>query len=257
MFQYANVAGIARQNNATACFKTTSRWYAPWTNYAQKRAWQRLRRTFPNIHLADCSQRYHVKHVAGDQTIVRANSIVHDTEISGYLETFLYIDPNVHQELQFNAILRQQAQTYLQRFAGKTTVGVHVRIKDVPTHKCDIRKFPAYLQRAFQMMETRYPHVQFVLASDDIKACKRQPYLSRANLHFVDEPHSPELDMAILSLCDHIVLTYGTFGWWSAFLGAHARNGTVVFQKDGVAEWQGKRAYNQTQHFLPTWTALA
>jgi len=45
---------------------------------------------------------------------------------------------------------------------------------------------------------------------------------------------SPEEDMAMLAACDHIILSLGTFGWWAAWLGAGARQGTVMYYEDSI-----------------------
>jgi len=37
------------------------------------------------------------------------------------------------------------------------------------------------------------------------------------NVHFVGSS-SPVLDLAVLSLCDHSVIDYGTYGLWGALL---------------------------------------
>ena len=61
--------------------------------------------------------------------------------------------------------------------------------------------------------------VHFVIASDDIDRARE---LFPMELHplstFLEERHEPLVDMTVLALCDHTVLTVGSFGWWAAFL---------------------------------------
>ena len=63
----------------------------------------------------------------------------------------------------------------------------------------------------------------FVVATDSPNWARRKfgtrnnRYTS-AEIFFTPEQSSPELDIAILSLCDHNFFLYGTFGFWSAFL---------------------------------------
>ena len=37
------------------------------------------------------------------------------------------------------------------------------------------------------------------------------------------EKEDPFVDMDILAGCHHIIITIGTYGWWTAWLGAHQR----------------------------------
>jgi len=49
-----------------------------------------------------------------------------------------------------------------------------------------------------------------------------------------------EKDMALLASCDHIIISEGTFGWWAAWLGAGARQGTVMYYEDAnIPEFWG------------------
>lgn len=48
---------------------------------------------------------------------------------------------------------------------------------------------------------------------------------SYVNITFCPEGQSPGQDLAILSLCNHTVVSAGTFGWWAAWLA----NGTTVY----------------------------
>ena len=57
-------------------------------------------------------------------------------------------------------------------------------------------------------------HVQFVVISDDPGWCRKN--IKAANIVF-SVGHSPAVDMAIASLCDHAIITAGSYGWWAAW----------------------------------------
>ena len=40
------------------------------------------------------------------------------------------------------------------------------------------------------------------------------------------------IDMALLSLADHSILSYGTFGLWGALLGNRLQTGETIMAKD-------------------------
>ena len=60
--------------------------------------------------------------------------------------------------------------------------------------------------------------------------------------------------MAILVVCDHMIITIGTFGWWAAWLGVHQREGAVViYQGDNMHwEWISNIARPEGM-YPPTW----
>lgn len=64
-----------------------------------------------------------------------------------------------------------------------------------------------------------YDQIHFVVASDDIELAREH---FPAELHpmstFLTERRDPVVDLTALALCDHTVLSVGSFGWWIAFL---------------------------------------
>ena len=56
----------------------------------------------------------------------------------------------------------------------------------------------------------------------------------------------PMLDLAVLSSCDHIVASGGTFSWWAAFLGPTQKGGIVIHSS---RLWTG--AYENPTEWIP------
>ena len=110
-----------------------------------------------------------------------------------------------------------------------TLVGIHVRRGDL------LRKAEHdggstvadkyYISEAMQFYRNSCALVRFIVCSDDM-------WWSRSNIEGPDVVFSPFkepiLDMAIMSLCDHTIITSGTFGWWGGWLSG----GQVVYLKD-------------------------
>jgi galactoside 2-L-fucosyltransferase 1/2 len=92
-------------------------------------------------------------------------------------------------------------------------------------------RFPpdSYFDRAFSYFRNKYENVQFVVASDNPNWCSEQSFFQSADVHIVTGSFAPVVDMAVLAACDHNIITVGTFGWWTAFLGADAKGGEVVY----------------------------
>ncbi|CAF1490628.1 unnamed protein product [Didymodactylos carnosus] len=57
----------------------------------------------------------------------------------------------------------------------------------------------------------------FVITSDDKSYCART-FLNRTNVLITPSSFSPADDLATLAVCEHTIVTVGTFGWWGAFL---------------------------------------
>ena len=62
------------------------------------------------------------------------------------------------------------------------------------------------------------------------------------------------IDMALLSLSDHSIISYGTFGMWGALL---ANNGETIMSKDFIKTDVGERVKEAVdRHNMTNWTFL-
>ena len=114
-------------------------------------------------------------------------------------------------------------------------VGIHVRLGDWPiVDKCSMR---SYIRDAIFYFAAKFSHAIFVVCSNDVDWCRKKVKLSKklkTNYSLVYSRNNNRLtDLAILSKCNHSIITYGTYGWWSAYLAG----GITLY-------------YNRTQHFI-------
>ena len=77
---------------------------------------------------------------------------------------------------------------------------------------------------------------------------------AKRNLNFPDvvfsEGHSAQLDLAILSLCNHTIVSTGSFGWWAGWLA----NGTVVYYSKWPRPFSPlEYQVNKNDYFPPHW----
>ena len=124
-----------------------------------------------------------------------------------------------------------QAREFLKTYSPniKTLIGVHVRRGDfLGERQLTLGRIVAskeYINRAMNYYREIYKDAFFVVVSNDKNWCKNN-ILGR---DVIFTPfREPILDMAILGLCDHVILTAGTFGWWGGWLAG----GRVVYCKD-------------------------
>ncbi|CAG5133774.1 unnamed protein product [Candidula unifasciata] len=211
--------------------------------------------------------------------------------IRGYIQSWKYfrlMEKEIRKEFTLNKFVRTRATldftSYVGKFVrdGRPVVGVHVRRGDVL--KPEARKLgfchapKSYLDNAMKYMLRKYPNAVFLVTSDDIEWCIENvipPKLSdifdsKESLHkftnsskikkFQDKVpvvfskgRDPWSDFSVLSLCNHSIITVGTFGWWSAWLA----NGHVVYYKN-VPLPGTKLDYELTKedYFPAHWVAL-
>lgn len=104
------------------------------------------------------------------------------------------------------------------------------------------REFPAVLdlawyERAMKSIQDEYKNALFILISDD-RFYLRDVFEESEKL--VISENSPEIDMALMSLCHSGILSASSFAWWGAFFAASNNNGNGLFL--APTYWAGHRA---------------
>ena len=128
-------------------------------------------------------------------------------------------------------------------------VGVHVRRGDKVTNKQYQTADADYFSRAMNYIRSKYNddpargnarrRVEFIVTSDSMPwVQKRTDVFGADDVTLVEHPFDPadphdafdssQTDLAVLMHCDHMILSGGGFGFWSAFLGAHRKGGEVI-----------------------------
>ena len=67
------------------------------------------------------------------------------------------------------------------------------------------------------------------------------------------EGHGAEEDLAILSSCNHTIMTVGTYGWWAGYL---AGGMTTYYQNFPPNSSSLKPWFSREDHFPPEWVGL-
>ena len=61
-----------------------------------------------------------------------------------------------------------------------------------------------------------FPHCMFLIVSDDPGWCQTHLYMEKDDTFLVADYAAA--DLALLVSCDHVIMSYGTFGFWGSFL---------------------------------------
>ncbi|BFZ21029.1 hypothetical protein BsWGS_24068 [Bradybaena similaris] len=154
----------------------------------------------------------------------------------------------VRQEFTFQDSVANDAAKILRDVQLKQNssmfIGVHVRRGDFLSEKYKGKGYKvadkSYFTKAFSLMKSKFPgrNITFLVASDDLPWCLKN--LVRNDV-VIMPPASPSVHLAVLASCDHMIITGGTFGWWSGWLA----NGYVIYFTGYMAhtEWTKNHQY--------------
>jgi len=191
--------------------------------------------------------------------------------ISGFRQSWKYtmaIEHRLRRYLVFQDDIRIFAEHFLQnnippgwKRAGFVRVGIHVRRGDITTNPQFINygytvPNATYFEKAMIFFIEKYVRVQFIAMSDDrnwtmeniVIPVNMSADVSVNVTHSFN--HTAGQDLAILSLCDHVIMSTGTYGWWGAWLA----KGTTIYYKDWPRVGSGLYGhFNDKDFFPPNW----
>jgi galactoside 2-L-fucosyltransferase 1/2 len=185
--------------------------------------------------------------------------------LTGFLQSWRYFDDirgsikllfTFKQSIYDNAIriIGQQLQTFfLLKGPGfsedPVLVGIHVRRGDYVAGPLGLVPAPeSYLLRQLDEFRKKFQTAIFLITSDDLGYCRR---LFKGDDVFVLEENTAELDMAVLSLTDHVVVSVGSYGWWIAYL-SDAKS--VTYYESWLNGSVLKQQFPKGDYFLSHWT---
>jgi len=253
MFEHASAYGLAQQANVPFCIDRGNSEFS----------FSVLRETFVGPFPPYCTHR-------GAASIAEAGYAMHDARIAGmlrqtntpatlngYFQSWRYFEgiaPAVRSLFTFKPDVMAQARTAINRERNQQyvgVVGIHVRRGDYM--KYGYLRFPpaSYFESAMVL----FPRHQFIVLTEDIAWCREQLFFMNNAVKIMPAGRAGPVDMAILTLCDGIILTLGTFGWWGGWLAPNARvmYDANVFKLEHPTN-KGKVRYDD--HFMPEWTAV-
>jgi galactoside 2-L-fucosyltransferase 1/2 len=88
-----------------------------------------------------------------------------------------------------------------------------------------------------QYFSQKYENTIFIVVSDDKQYCEKK-FGEKKNVIVSPRHFSASEDLAILSFCQHSIVTAGSFGWWSAFLadGDVLHDNRYMQKKSGICD---------------------
>ncbi|KAL4234318.1 hypothetical protein ACF0H5_005969 [Mactra antiquata] len=179
--------------------------------------------------------------------------------MDGYFQSWRYfegLESVIRRVFQVKDVFLEQPKQFLSSltFKGHTKVCIHVRRGDFTDQRASMNGYSMadihFLQRAMEFHRERWGKVRFIVLSDGIAWCKEK--IIGPDIMFSPFYHVAE-DFALMTLCDHVVVTSGTFGWWGAWLSG----GTTVYYKNypRPGSWLEKQ-FSRDDYYPPNWIGL-
>ena len=134
------------------------------------------------------------------------------------------------------------------------SVALHVRRTDkVRVNHIHVPSDENYLRHAMEKIASLTDNPKFFVFSDDMDWCRETlPKLHEAEYTYIDG-HGPMQDMALMTICRHVITGPSTFSWWGAWLNSNPDK--IVITPD-VPLWQ--RDTSGREDLLPaSWIKLA
>lgn len=182
--------------------------------------------------------------------------------LCGLSQTYRYAEQNEYELrrlLRFPENLSDMAVRYLSILPlSLTRIGVHVRrgdfLKNTELAFGLTIADASYFHSAFRYFTNRYNLVNFVVATEDRNwtVTNLPESTSKAWINLTDG-ETAAFDLAVLSMCDGVIMSTGSFGWWAAWI---AKKTSVFYQ-----EWprNGSKFYftfNRGNYFPSYWVPL-
>lgn len=149
-------------------------------------------------------------------------------------------------------------------------VGIHVRAGDIMKRSAlyTIPQRP-YFEQAMRRFVSQGLRVQFIVTSDSMEWVRKainftsiayqlnQTSSAKTKNFLVNiahsEDHNAGFDIGLLSLCDGVIISTGTYGWWGAWLA----NKTTIYYSDWPRPGSPVFArFNPSDYFPPNWIPI-
>ncbi|XP_044134101.1 galactoside alpha-(1,2)-fucosyltransferase 2-like [Bufo gargarizans] len=186
--------------------------------------------------------------------------------LSGYPCSFTFyqhIKDEILREFTFHDYIKEESNTYLEKVRGDrknvTFVGIHVRRGDyvhvMPNTWKGVIADKGYLQKAMDYFREKYENPLFVVTSNGMDWCKENINNSLGDVHFAGDGQegSPGRDFALLSHCNHTIMTIGTFGIWVGYL---VGGETIYLTNYTLPDSPFLKLFKYEAAFLPEWIGI-
>ena len=184
-----------------------------------------------------------------------------NVELSGFFQSFRYfnnVHDLIHKEFVFRPVIQKQVSDLFKDHINTTKhrrpvtkVGIHVRLGDMKGFGSRIGLIlppESFFKNAMKYFMSKYTNVYFIVCTDEPDWVRENLHLHNVSNHVILLPrHSAHVDLALLSSCDHMIITRGTYSWWAGYLNP----GRTLYYKNYVQPNSKAAAYFSHWSFIP------
>lgn len=154
-----------------------------------------------------------------------------ETNLFGYFQTekyFVNIRQKLLEELTLTDELNEVEQALSEQIKKSNSVSIHIRRGDyISNHSashvhgvCD----SSYFKKSLEYLEEKGildENSHLYLFSDDIDWCRENLNFGYKTIFIEGCSERPEVDMILMSQCQHHIISNSTFSWWGAWLNSN------------------------------------
>ena len=257
---YASLLAVAKANNKEIVFSKSM------FNKGCSIKIFDLLKIYPNIKPDSFFKDFKLKEInfhttSYDETLFDLDESNYD--LSGRFDLYTYWYNDIKEKIdnwEFQTDLSVQAlnrlNTIKKQLGNKPTVSIHIRRGDYTLPQNQILNIidEDYYIKALTQNFLPINDYNFLVFSNDIEYAKTQ--LEGDNVYFVEPKgidsysytSSEKDDLALLSLCDHHIITNSTYSWWGAYL-SKSPNKKIICPTN----WLKGSSFMNGNHFPSNW----
>lgn len=185
-------------------------------------------------------------------------------KLGGYLQNLKYFEqylPLLRMVFAFDEKVQQSCRDFLYQETQKLSkdrqlaprIAVHLRLPNLSNepfeNSCYACPTHAFVYAAMDKMISMFPNAHFIMCSNDPGRCRSVYDFSKWSVSWAELGMME--DMAVMSMCDHFILSASTYGWWAAMLADNPEK-KVIMSKP----FFGPHYENLNEHhniLLPGW----
>ena len=225
-----------------------------------------LLKIYPNIKPDSFFENFKLKPInfhttSYDKTLFNLDESNYD--LNGRFDLYTYWYNDIKEKIdswEFQTDILWEANNRLkaikEKLGDKPTVSIHIRRGDYTLPQNQVLNIidDDYYIEALSKNFLPINDYNFIIFSNDIEYAKA--HLEGDNAYFVEPKGidsysyttSEKDDLALLSLCDHHIITNSTYSWWGAYL-SKSPNKKIVCPTN----WLKGSSFMNGNHFPPNW----
>ena len=202
-----------------------------------------------------------------------STNLPHNLTMDGYFQAWTYfknVTDDIWKYFTVKPQYLEEARQFLRESVPgiKTRICVHVRRGDFLSESNQKAGRTVadneYFNKSMTFFRKQFSDAYFIIVTEDADWCRNNIFgddFIFSNRHFrlghlIDKFGEAVVDLSIMSLCDHAIITSGTFGWWGGWLSG----GTVIYLNDFPrpgSQLDKPPAFIREEYYLPDWIGMS